>query len=80
MEPSRTRYCKTSLKVRYRDELAAKLALASLHREDNPEHTERTCYQCEWCGGWHLTSRAGRNWSGYIGLDKYPDEREEGGD
>lgn len=46
-------------KVRYRDEIAAKLALSRLLYQDKPGHTERRAYRCKGpkgCGGWHLTS------------------------
>lgn len=45
------------VKVRYRDEIAAQLALARLRREDKPGHTEKRAYRCPMCAGWHLTSR-----------------------
>jgi len=59
MKP-RVRTCSTTTKIRYPDQLAARLALATLQREDDPEHQERKVYKCEWCGGWHLSSRAGQ--------------------
>lgn len=46
-----------SSKRRYRDEIAAKLALAELDRKDKAGHTERRAYRCPQCGGWHLTSK-----------------------
>lgn len=44
-------------KIRYRDHIAAKLALASLaHKDKQREKTERRAYRCPTCRGWHLTS------------------------
>lgn len=48
----------TCHKVRYRDEIAAKLALASAKWTDGsrrPKVESRT-YRCPRCKGWHLTS------------------------
>lgn len=45
------------VKIRYRDEIAAKLALAKLGRQDKPGHTEARAYPCPACRGWHLTSQ-----------------------
>lgn len=46
-------------KVRYRDELAARMALARTRsparRKSN--RTEARVYKCPACGGWHLTSK-----------------------
>jgi len=47
-------------KARYRDEIAAKLALAKVQRQDKPGHTERSAYRCPDCNRWHLTSKPGR--------------------
>lgn len=46
-------------KIRYRDEIAAKLALATIKNQDKAGRpkTERRAYRCPDCGGWHLTSR-----------------------
>lgn len=46
-------------KFRYRDRIAAELALASLGREDNTARpkTEQRAYWCPKCTGWHLTSQ-----------------------
>lgn len=56
-----TTACPTG-KIRYRDALAAKLALASTSRVDSSRRpkTERRYYRCGRCNGWHLTS-TGRN-------------------
>jgi hypothetical protein len=40
-------------KIRYRDELAARIALAKLQRADRGQ---RRAYRCPPCRGWHLTS------------------------
>ena len=45
-------------KKRFRDEIAAKLALSSIGRKthERREKTERRAYRCPKCRGWHLTS------------------------
>ena len=47
----------TCRKIRYRDEIAANLALAKLQRQGKAGHDETRAYRCEKCGGWHLTSQ-----------------------
>lgn len=48
-------------KVRYRDHLAAKIALASTFRPDKPaRRNEVRAYRCPVCKGWHLTSKGKR--------------------
>lgn len=42
-------------KVRYRDELAAMMALASTQRSTSGRREERRHYRCPMCKGWHLT-------------------------
>ena len=46
-------------KIRYRDRIAALLALASAQRTDGSRRPklERRAYRCPTCHGWHLTSR-----------------------
>lgn len=46
-------------KQRFRDEIAAKLALAEIQRKGkgSREKTEQRAYRCPDCRGWHLTSR-----------------------
>ena len=49
-------------KTRYRDEIAARLALAHIthaDRTDRPK-TETRAYLCERCHGYHLTSQEKR--------------------
>ena len=41
-------------KRRYPDKAAAKLMVRKLEQLG----TERNCYRCECCDGWHLTSRS----------------------
>jgi len=46
-------------KHQYRDEIAAKLALAGAQRKDGSRRgkIEKRAYKCEKCHRWHLTSR-----------------------
>jgi len=45
-------------KIRYRDEIAAKLALLKTARKDQRrQKTEKRAYHCPKCRGWHLTSQ-----------------------
>lgn len=46
-------------KVRYRDRIAALVALSAAQRTDGSGRpkTERRAYQCTGCGAWHLTSQ-----------------------
>jgi hypothetical protein len=48
--------CRTR-KVRYTDNLAARIALAAIERKTNRAGGERRAYRCQHCRGWHLTSR-----------------------
>lgn len=45
-------------KIRYRDEIAAKLALAEIAHSDSSTRSknEVRAYRCSRCRGWHLTS------------------------
>jgi hypothetical protein len=44
-------------KRRYRDEIAAKLALEHISYKDHRrEKNESRCYRCNMCKGYHLTS------------------------
>ena len=45
-------------KVRYKDEIGAKLALAKIWSEDTFGHREQRAYYHPRCKGWHLTSMA----------------------
>ena len=49
----------TCAKFRYRDEIAAKVALARAQRKDGSKRpkTEKRAYKCPKCRGWHLTSK-----------------------
>ncbi len=51
------RACPTG-KIRYRDRIAALLAIASTRRTDGPKRAkgEKRAYRCPQCHGWHLTS------------------------
>lgn len=44
-------------KHRYRDEVAARLALAEVLRKDRRWGRERSAYRCPQCRGFHLTSQ-----------------------
>lgn len=46
----------TTGKHRYRDRIAALLALAGIDNLD-PKRRERRAYRCPVCRGWHLTSQ-----------------------
>lgn len=45
-------------KRRFRDEIAAKLAIATIGRKDNAGRPKKECraYFCGSCRGWHITS------------------------
>lgn len=47
------------MKLRYRDRIAALLALAKVQHQDKAARAklEQRAYRCPSCGGWHLTSR-----------------------
>lgn len=47
-------------KVRYRDRIAALMALATLRHQDKAGHIETRAYRCRYCRGWHLTSQEPR--------------------
>lgn len=55
-------------KVRYRDRIAALLAMASWQHKDGSRrtNTEARAYRCPDCGGWHLTSR--KYWPPRLGV------------
>jgi len=49
-------------KVRFRDEITAKIALYKIARKDDAERSksEARAYRCRKCHGWHLTSQPKR--------------------
>jgi len=53
------RPCPTG-KIRYRDRLAAQIALADTSRRHQPRREEARAYPCPQCRGWHLTSKPPR--------------------
>ena len=53
--------CRTG-KQRYRDRIAALLALTEL--PDTPKRREQRAYRCPHCRGWHLTSQPQRTRKG----------------
>ena len=64
--------CPTPWKRAYRDEIAAKLALASAQHKDGSRRpaTETRAYRCP-CGRWHLTSTKKRkpaDWAREFGI------------
>lgn len=56
---ARQKVSKRCGKVRYRDRIAALLALASAQHADGSKRpkVEARAYRCPDCRGWHLTSR-----------------------
>ena len=56
---SRHPTCASSGKIRYRDRVAALLALADTRHADRSGRPkiEKRAYPCPSCHGWHLTSR-----------------------
>lgn len=44
----------------FRDEVAAKLVIATIARKDSSRRLKREqrAYRCERCGAWHITSRS----------------------
>jgi hypothetical protein len=59
--PQRPSMCPSG-KVRFRDRIAADLALATIQRRDRPgrDKLEVRVYRCADCRGFHLTSRKSR--------------------
>ncbi|MBO2451294.1 hypothetical protein J4573_29665 [Actinomadura barringtoniae] len=59
--PHRPSTCPSG-KVRFRDRIAANLALATIQRRDRPgrEKLEVRVYRCSDCRGFHLTSQRSR--------------------
>lgn len=45
-------------KRKFRDRIAALVALAEVRRHGSDRHTERSAYRCPKCNAWHLTSKA----------------------
>lgn len=45
-------------KQRYRDEITAQLALATIGQHARHKHIPVRAYACQHCNGWHLTSQA----------------------
>ncbi|MDR3084300.1 MAG: hypothetical protein LBV60_25870 [Streptomyces sp.] len=48
--------CQTG-KQRFRDRLAAQLALVRIGNSNSSRRRETRAYRCPHCRGWHLTSR-----------------------
>jgi len=46
------------VKQRFRTQAAALLELSGIARTSSHSYIPVRAYQCEWCGGWHLTSKA----------------------
>jgi hypothetical protein len=51
--------CARTGKARFRDRIAAQLALNGIDNSD-PKRRERRAYRCQFCRGWHLTSQKQR--------------------
>lgn len=49
--------CPTPWKMKYRDDIAAKIALARLTHKDRDDHRECRIYECPSKNHWHLTSK-----------------------
>lgn len=45
-------------KRRFRDDISAKLAIATIQHKDNTGRPKTECraYKCNFCKGWHITS------------------------
>lgn len=57
---SHTDACIKTNKVRFQDRIAAELTLEHIQlRARRTIHNEKRSYPCEFCHGWHLTSREG---------------------
>lgn len=54
------RRCPVTRKIKYRDDIAAKIALGLLAAMPLREHREQRAYHCQFCKGWHLTSQEAR--------------------
>jgi len=54
---SRRRVWQCGNKVRYPDQQAAKDAVRVIKYQYGVEGTPKRSYECEDCGGWHLTSQ-----------------------
>lgn len=52
-----TSFCQQAKKVRYRDSLEAKMALARITNTSNRDRVPQRSYKCPHCKGWHLTSQ-----------------------
>lgn len=52
------KHCPASGKVRFRDEVAAKLAMAEINRLGNSAKAISRVYRCPQCAGFHMTSKA----------------------
>lgn len=67
-KPRRHKGCPRTGKTRFRDEAAARQALARTRkrvtftaRPDDGSHPAARVYPCPFCRGWHLTSRPERD-------------------
>lgn len=55
---SRRSYCKREKKVRYRDELDAKMAISFFRNKSTRDRIPTRSYKCQYCKGHHLTSQS----------------------
>jgi len=55
-EESMTEYGECKRKIRYRSKIHAKRIIKHLYKHNIMVHTPRA-YECEFCGGWHITKR-----------------------
>lgn len=59
----------TCKKIRYRDKIAAMMALASTSKARSSKRDEGRFYCCPDCKGWHLTSKA-KSWKNEFPIQK----------
>jgi hypothetical protein len=62
--PKKLKKCRTTGKISFRDEIAAKIALGHLMARPLRERKEQRTYFCSFCHHWHLTSQEVRRAQG----------------
>lgn len=63
MGKKRVPKCQTTGKTRFSQEIDAKIFLAKTHKRDDPTRIKslKRAYLCQFCHGWHLTSKEDYN-------------------